>query len=73
MPKSCFLNREEKSLRHVAMVPKFLGPVVRRQISTNPRLNFNPGVFLSLSIALSRIISSILFRVFYHKIVDGKN
>ena len=49
------------------------GPVVRRPISTNPGLNFNPGVFFSLSIALSRIISSILFRVFYHQIVDEKN
>ena len=51
----------------------FLGPVDRRPISTNPGLNFNPGVFFSLSIALSRIISSILFRVFFRQIVDGKN
>ena len=35
------------------------GPVVRKPIGTNPWLNFNPGVFFSLSIALSRIISSI--------------
>ena len=34
-------------------------PVVRKPIGTNPWLNFNPGVFFSLSIALSRIISSI--------------
>ena len=34
-------------------------PVVRKPIGTNPWLNFNPGVFFSLSIAPSRIISSI--------------
>ena len=34
-------------------------PVVRKPIGTNPWLNFNPGVFFCLSIALSRIISSI--------------
>ena len=51
----------------------YLGPVVRRLISTNPGLNFNPGVFFSLSTALSRIISSVPFGAFYRQIVDEKN
>ena len=49
------------------------GPVVRRPIGISPGLNFNPGVFFCLSLALSRIISSMLFRVVYHQIVDEKN
>ena len=51
----------------------YLGTVVRRLISTNPGLNFNPGVFFSLSIALSQIISSVPFGALYHQIVDEKN
>lgn len=52
---------------------KHQGPNVRGPISTNLGLNFNPDVFFSLSITLSWIISSILFRLFYHQIVDEKD
>ena len=49
------------------------GPVVRTPVSTNPGLNFNPTFFFLLSIALSRIIFSILFRVSNHLIVGKKS
>ena len=49
------------------------GPVVRRPISTNPGLNFNPGLFLFSSKAFSRTIFSILFRVANHQILEKKN
>ena len=49
------------------------GPVVRRSISANPGLNFNPSLFFFLSKAFSRTIFSILFRVANHQIVDKKN
>ena len=45
------------------------GPVVRKPISVNPRLNFNPSFFFFLSKALPRKIFSILFRVSYHQIL----
>ena len=51
-----------------------LGPVVRRPISANPGLNFNPGFSFSFcSKAFSRIIFSILFRASNHQIVGKKN
>ena len=50
-----------------------LGPVVRRPISANPGLNFNPGLSFFSSKAFSRTILSILFRVANHQIVDKKN
>ena len=46
---------------------------VRRPISANPELNFNPGLFFFSSKAFSRTIFSILFRVANHQIVDKKN
>lgn len=49
------------------------GPVVRRPISANPGLDFNPGFFFFLSKAFSWIVFSILFRVFNHQIVDKNN
>ena len=49
------------------------GPVVRTPVSANPGLNFNPGFFIFLSKALSRIIFSILFRVSNHQIVGKEN
>ena len=49
------------------------GSVVRTPVSTNPGLNFNPAFFFLLSKALSRIIFSILFRVFSRQIVGKKN
>ena len=52
---------------------KVQGPVVRRPISANPGLNFNPGLFFVSSKAFSRTILSILFRVANHQIVDKKN
>ena len=50
-----------------------LGRVVRRPVSANPGLNFNPGLFFFSSKAFSRKIFSILFRVFNHQIVDQNN
>ena len=50
-----------------------LGPVVRRPISANPGLNFNPGLFYFLSKAFSGAIFSIHFGVTNHQIVDKKN
>ena len=50
-----------------------LGPVVWTRVSTNPGLNFNPGFFIFLSKALSRIIFSILFRVSKYQIVGKEN
>ena len=54
-------------------VKKAQGPVVRRPISANPGLNFNPSLFFFSSKAFSRTIFSILFRVANHQIVDKKN
>ena len=48
-------------------------PVVRTPVSANPGLNFNPGFFIFLSKALSRIIFSILFRVSNYQIVGKEN
>ena len=50
-----------------------LDQVVRRPVSANPGLNFNPGLFFFSSKAFSRKIFPILFRLFNHKIVDKKN
>ena len=49
------------------------GQVVRRLISTNPGLNFNPSFFFSRSEAFRWIIFAIHFSVFNHQIVDEKN
>ena len=49
------------------------GPVVRRPISANPGLNFNPGFFSFCSKAFSRTVSSLLFRASNHQIVGKKN
>ena len=51
---------------------KELGPVVRRPISVNPGLNFNPGFFFFCSKTISRIIFSSLFIESNHQIVDTK-
>ena len=51
----------------------FLGRVVRRPVSANPRLNFNPGLFFFSSKAFSQKNFSILFRVGNNQIVDKKN
>ena len=51
---------------------KRLGRVVRRPVSANPGLNFNPGFFFFSSKAFSRKIFSILFRVFNHQIVEKR-
>ena len=47
--------------------------LVRRPISDNPGLNFNPGLSFFSSKAFSRTIFSNLFRVANHQIVDKKN
>ena len=46
----------------------YKGPVVQRPISTNLRLNFNPGFFSFNSKVFSRIIFSILLRSSTHHI-----
>ena len=51
----------------------FLGWVVRRPVSANPRLNFNPGLFFFSSKAFSQKNFSILFRVGNNQVVDKKN
>ena len=51
----------------------FLITKLRRPISANPGLNFNPGLFFFSSKAFSQTILSILFRVANHQIVDKKN
>ena len=52
---------------------KLQGPVVRRPISANLGLNFNPGLFFLSSKAFSRTIFSSVFRVANQQIVDKKN
>ena len=49
------------------------GPVGRTPVSANPGLNFNPGFFIFLSKALSRIIFSILFSVSNYQFVGKEN
>ena len=49
------------------------GPVVRRPISANPGLNFNPGFFFFCSKVFSQVISSLFFRASNHQIVGRKN
>ena len=49
------------------------GPVVRRLISTNTGLNFNPDFFFLSSKALSHIIFFILFRACKCQNVDKRN
>ena len=49
------------------------GPVIRTPVSANPGINFNPGFFIFVSKALSRIIFSFLFRVSYYQIVGKEN
>ena len=46
------------------------GLVVQRPISTNPRLNFNPGFFMYL---LKRLFRIILVRASNNQFVDKKN
>ena len=46
---------------------------VRKKLSANSKLNFNPGFFFFLSKALSWIIFSILFRVSNHQMVGKEN
>ena len=49
------------------------GRVVRRPVSANPGLNFNPDLFFFSSKAFFLKIFSILFRVANRQIVDKKN
>ena len=49
------------------------GPVVRMQVTANPRINFDPGFFFFLSKALFRIIFYIIFSVSIHQIVGKEN
>ena len=51
----------------------YQGPVVRTPVSANPGLSFNPGCFIFLSKALSRIIFSFLFGVSNYQIVGKEN
>ena len=49
------------------------GPVVRRLISANPRLNFNLNFFIPLFKCLFRIVSGVLYRASNNHIRDKKN
>ena len=49
------------------------GPVVRRPISAQPGVKFNPGFFFLCSEAFSRIIFSVIFKASNHQLVDQKN
>ena len=51
----------------------YLGPVVRRPISANLGLNFDPGFFFFCSKAFSPIIFSIIFRASNYQTVDKAN
>ena len=64
------VQKVDSAIQGIAIYP---GPVVRTPVSTNLRLNFNPGFFFLLSKALSRIIFFILFRVSNHQIVGKEN
>ena len=55
------------------LTPTKQDPVVRRRISANPGLNFNPGFYFFCSKGFFRIIFSILFRASNHQIVNKKN
>ena len=72
---SLFLERTWERGCHLeySIHGKELGPVVRRPISANPGLNFNPGFFFFCSKAFSWINFSILFIASTHQIVDKKN
>ena len=50
-----------------------MGPVVRRPISSQPGVKFNPRFFLLCLKALSRIIFSVIFKAYNHQLVDQKN
>ena len=50
-----------------------LGRVVRRPISANPGLNFNPRSFSFVQKYFPQIISSLLFRASNHQVVGKKN
>ena len=54
----------------MAVVFDMLGPVVRKSISTNQGLNFNPGFYFYCSKTFSPIISCIVYRASNHQIVD---
>ena len=50
-----------------------LGLVVRKPISAQPGIKFNPGFFFLYSKGFSRIIFSVIFRASNHQLVDKKN
>ena len=50
-----------------------LGPVVRRLISANPRLNFNLVFFIPLFKCLVGIVFRVLYRASNNHILDKKN
>ena len=52
---------------------KHLGPVVRRPISAQPGVKFDPVFFFLCSKAFSRLIFSVIFRASNHQPVDKKN
>ena len=49
------------------------GPVVLRLISANPRLNYNPGFFISMFKSLFGIFSSVFYGASNHRLIDKKN
>ena len=51
-----------------------LGPVtVRRPISAKPEVKFNPGFFFLFLKAFSRLIFSVIVKVFNNQLVKGLN
>ena len=50
-----------------------LGPVVRRLISANPRLNFNLDFFIPLFKCFVGIVFLVLYRASNNHILDKKN
>ena len=65
-PHTVFTKGTHYPRRIISALTTTQGPVVRRPISANPGLNFNPGFFFLCSKAFSRIFFSLLFRVSNH-------
>ena len=72
LKKQNFATKENTHILNVCLnclMQRYQGPFVRTRVSASPGLNFNPGFFIFLSKALSRIIFFILFRVSNYQIV----
>ena len=65
LPRNIFIRLPYSSI--------VLGPVVRRPISANLRLNFNLGVLIPLFKCIFGIMSCVLFRASKSRVIDKKN